>query len=168
MRAIFFALVLAVPAPAQETRALPAGAASPPARIEQLAWLEGTWRGAALGGTAIEVYSAPDAGQITGHFTQTKNGKVAFYELMQVVPAGKSLVYRLRHFNADLSGWEDANPKKTVDFALVGIQADAVHFDGMTFRRTGPDAMTVWVRIDDEGKTREEPFRYRRIAHVMR
>jgi hypothetical protein len=114
-----------------------------------------------MGARATEVYSAPQAGRIAGHFLlEDGKGGVAFYELMQIVPRGKSLVYRLRHFNADLTGWEDKTGK-AVEFPLVAIEKDAVHFDGLTFRVTGPREMTCWVRIrHGDGSTEEVPFRY--------
>ncbi len=149
-----------VAAAPDETRSARAGVAPPDARIESLAWLEGSWRGPGLGGDATEVYSAPEAGQITGHFTQTKQGSVSFYELIQIVPVGKSLAYRLRHFNADLSGWEDKT-RKPESFALVAIEKDAVHFDGLTMRRLGPNRIDVWVRIDGKAP-REALFSYTR------
>ena len=157
-------LALASPARAQETRSLAPGAKSPPATVSQLAWLTGAWRGEGLGAPATEVYSAPQGGGMAGHFVQEDGkGGVAFYELMQVVPRGGSIVYRLRHFGADLKGWEDATGK-AVEFPLVAIEADAVHFDGLTLRRSGADAMTAWVKIrHDDGKTEELAFRYRRV-----
>jgi hypothetical protein len=156
-------LCAATPALAQETRSLAPGQVSPPAKIEDLSWLAGTWRGEGLGAAATEVYSSAQAGRMAGHFQQEDGkGGIKFYELMQIVPRGRSLVYRLRHFNGDLSGWEDKSGK-VVEFALVAVEKDAIHFDGMTFRRTGPDAMTCWVKIErDDGKTEEMPFRYRR------
>lgn len=156
-------LLLATPALAQNTRSVAPGAQSPPASIADAAWLSGgVWRGSGLGASAVEVYSPPAAGQISGHFELVAEGKVRFYELMQIVEQGGSLVYRLKHFNADLTGWEEKGD--SVAFALVAKEADALHFDGMSFHRTGPDSMTVWLRIDDRktGNSREERFDYRR------
>jgi hypothetical protein len=153
-------LLAAAPAVAQQTRTLEPGSAPSPARIDQLAWLAGTWEGEGLGGTATEVYSAPRAGQIAGHFVQAKDGRVAFYELMQIVPDKGSLTYRLRHFHPDLVGWEDKTGR-AVAFPLVAIERNAAFFDGMTFRRIGADTLEVWVRIDGD-PPREERFTYRR------
>lgn len=158
-------LILALPALAQETRSLAPDAKPPRAEIAQLAWLAGTWRGEGLGASATEVYSSPQAGRIAGHF-QLEDGKggIAFYELMQIVPLGDSLAYRLRHFNPDLSGWEDKT-SKPVEFRLVAIEPDAVYFDGMTLKRSGANQMTVWVRIGEkDGSSQEAPFRYKRAA----
>lgn len=158
---------LTLPAAAQETRGLAPGTASPPATVDQLGWLAGSWRGEGYGGPATEVYSAPEGGQISGHFVQQDGkGGVAFYEIMQIVPRGGSLVYRLRHFNYDLTGWEDAKAGKAVEFPLVKIEGDTVWWNGMTMRREGADAMVVWVRIDGEGGApdKEIAFRYRRTG----
>ncbi|MEG3170705.1 DUF6265 family protein [Sphingomonas sp. ZB1N12] len=143
-----------------ETRSAAPGIAPPAASIDSLAWLEGSWHGPGLGGDATEVYAAPEAGQITGHFTQTQKGEVAFYELIQIVPVGRSLAYRLRHFNADLTGWEDKTGKPE-SFPLVAMEKDAVHFDGLTMRRLGPNRIDVWVRIDGKAP-REVLFSYTR------
>lgn len=153
--------VAALPAAAQETRSLAPGAKSPPAKIDQLGWLAGSWRGEGLGGPATEVYSL-QAGTIAGHFLQeNEQGGPLFYELMQIVPHEGSLVYRLRHFGASLKGWEDITGN-AVEFPLIAIESDAVYFDGMTFRRTGPDEMTVWAKTSEQGKEKEMPFRYHR------
>ena len=154
----------ASPAIAQATRSLAPGAESPPADVAQRAWLTGAWEGEGLGAQAIEVYSRPVAGQIAGHFLLLDDdGGVAFYELLQIAPAGDSLVYRLRHFHPDLRGWEDATGE-AVAFPLVAIEADAAYFDGLSFVREGEDAMAVTVRIGQGDTTEEATFRYRRVS----
>lgn len=60
-------LAMAVPATAQHTRSLGNGS-SPPASIDQLAWLAGSWVGTGMGSDVTETYSAPLGGRITGHF----------------------------------------------------------------------------------------------------
>jgi hypothetical protein len=148
---------------AQETRTLTPGAKPPPASVDQLSWLAGTWRGEGIGAPATEVYSSPQAGGILGHFLQEDGkGGVQFYEIIQIVPVDGSLAYRVRHFNPDLTGWEDKTGK-AVEFRLVAIEGDAFYFDGLTLRRSGADAMTAWVRVHKkDGGTEEIAFRYRR------
>ncbi|MCC2977504.1 DUF6265 family protein [Sphingomonas sp. PL-96] len=156
-------LVLAAADP--QTRAALPGTPPPHARIADLAWLQGEWHGDGYGGPATEVYSAPQAGGIAGHFLQEDGkGAVLFYELLQIVPRGQTLVYRLRHFNADLTGWEDAKGGKAVEFPLVAVEDNRFFFDGLTLVREGPDTFTVWVKIAEDGKAAQDvPFRYRRI-----
>lgn len=146
---------------AQATHRLAPGAESPAASIDQLGWLAGEWVGEGLGARTVEVYSRPSAGQIAGHFVLHDDSGVRFYELLQIAPVGETLVYRLRHFNPDLSGWEDETGAP-VEFRLVAIAADAVHFDGLSLVRDGPDRLTVTVRIGGDSGTQDAVFRYRR------
>jgi len=149
------------PAAAQQTRSL-GGGTSPAASIDQLAWLAGSWVGTGMGSDVTETYSAPLGGRITGHFAMADGkGGVAFTELVDYVPAGQSLAYRVRHFNPDMTGWEDRTGKPVV-FPLVAIEGNRWFFDGMTLERNGSDALTMWVRITEDGKTQEVPFRFTR------
>jgi hypothetical protein len=84
-------------------------------------------------------------------------GGIAFTEIVDYVPLGRSLAYRVRHFDPDMSGWEDET-RKPVVFPLVAVEKDQWFFDGMTLERTGPDAMTMWVRITDGGTSKDIPF----------
>lgn len=146
-------------APPQDRTRESKGAESPPASIEDLAWLAGSWTGTAMGAPVAETYSAPLGGRITGHFVMADGkGGTAFTEIVDYVPVGRSIAYRVRHFNPDMTGWEDRTGKSVV-FALVATEKDRWFFDGMTIERTGPDGLTMWVRIDG----RDEPFRLKRV-----
>lgn len=150
-------LALATPAAAQNTRSLDGGV-SPPASIDQLSWLVGSWAGTGMGAEVAETYSAAFGGRITGHFTMADGkGGIRFTEIVDYVPVGQSLAFRVRHFNPDMSGWEDQTGKPVV-FPLVAIEKDRWFFDGMTIERTGPDTLTTWVRISEKGVEKEVPF----------
>ena len=150
------------PVAAQETRSAVAGAPPPPARVADLAWLAGTWEGEGLTGPAREVYSAPIGGQMTGHFIQGRGDGIFFFEIMSIAEVNGSLEYRLKHFNADLTGWEAQNEVRR--FPLVAVEGGAWYFDGLTIRRDGDDGMIGAVRIDNrDGTSREAVFRYRRV-----
>ncbi len=156
-------LAMAVPAAAQNTRSL-GGGTSPPASINELAWLAGSWVGKGMGADVTETYSAPLGGRITGHFAMAdgKDG-VSFTEIVDYVPLRGSLAYRVRHFNPDMTGWEDKTGKPVI-FPLVAVEKDRWFFDGMTVERTTPNALTMWVRITENGTTNEVPFRLVRRA----
>lgn len=155
-------LCVAAPSDAQETRALPPGTAPAAARLEDLAWLQGQWEGPGLTGLATEVYSGPAGGQIAGHFRQLRDGRVWFFEIMAIAQVGPTLEYRLKHFNEDLTGWEEK--AAVVKFPLVAVEKDAWYFDGLTIRRDGTDGMIGAVRIaSKDGPPREAVFKYRRV-----
>lgn len=146
----------------ENTYQLNAGATQPSARIDDMAWLAGHWTGEALGGTSDEIWSAPSAGTMMGMYRLVREGKPVFYELLTIVEEKGSLVLRLKHFNADLTGWEEKD--KTLDFALVSAGDGAMDFEGMSFHPRGKDNVTVYLAIHGkDGAVREETFSYRRV-----
>ena len=146
----------------EHTLKLGTGQKSPTATISDMAWLAGHWVGPALGGEAEEIWSPPKAGSMMGMYRLVRDGKVVFYELQTLVQEGGSLVLRLKHFNPDLTGWEEK--QKTVDFRLVGIGDGIVQFEGMSFHREGDANLTVYLAIEGkDGALHEEAFRYSRV-----
>ena len=143
------------------TRTLAPGQASPPAKIADVAWDAGRWVGEGFGARVEEVFSSPAGNAMIGHFSMVGKDGPAFYELVQMREEGGSLVYRVKHFEPNLVGWEEKD--KTVTFRLVAIEKDAIYFDGLTIARTGPDEVTHWVRIKKkDGTVGEEKLVYRR------
>ena len=132
----------------------------PAASIEDMAWLAGSWHGEGLGGTVEEVWSRPSAGAMMGMFKHIQEGEPTFYELELIVEEKESLVLKLKHFNADLTGWEDK--QEFVSFPLVRMAEDASYFDGLTYRRLENDTLEVYVVIGDGDEVREEGFVFHR------
>ncbi len=131
---------------------------SPPnATLEDVRWITGQWQGEAMGGTFEETWTAPNGDSMMGMFRHVVDDKANFYELLTIVPDGESLVLRLKHFSAELHGWEDKD--QTVDFPLVKLAENEAYFDGLTFRRVGPDQLHIFVVIESEdGKKTEMKF----------
>lgn len=154
-KATFLALAGAILAPQ-------AAHAGPAATLANLGWLQGTWEGEGIeGAPALEAYSPPAGGQMVGHFRQLhEDGSVMFYELITIVEEGGSLAYRLKHFNADLTGWEDKD--KVVSFPLTGRTATRFDFSGLAYERTAKDRMTATVVVNEGGKEETLVFRFRR------
>ena len=147
---------------AQQTRVLAPGAQSPAARVADLAWLVGEWTGEGFGAALYETYSSPIGGQMPGHFYVAKDGKPSMYEFVMIAEVGDSIEYRVRHFNPDMTAWEDK--ERFVRFPLVAADKDAWYFDGLTIRRTGPDSSDHVVRIEGkDGKVSEAVLKYRRV-----
>jgi hypothetical protein len=136
--------------------------AAPAARLSDIAWLQGAWEGEGIeGAPALEAYAPAAGGQMVGHFRQSnKDGTVMFYELITIVEEGGSLSYRLKHFNADLTGWEEKD--KVVSFPLTERKGDRFDFSGLVYERTGKDTMTASVKVNEGGKTETLVFRFRR------
>jgi hypothetical protein len=148
--------------PTANTLALEPGTASPPAALGDLAWLAGHWRGEGLGGVSEEMWSAPEAGSMMGMYRLMQDGAVVFYELMTIQADGASLVLTIKHFNADLTGWEERDEMES--FPLVRLTPTAAYFDELTIRQVGPDAMEAFVVVNGrDGSRREEGFRYTRV-----
>jgi hypothetical protein len=148
---------------ANETRTAMSGQSRPVAEVEELSWLAGAWTGMGITGPAREVYSPPTGGVIVGHFIQQRDEGVGFYELITVRPDGKSITYCLRHFNPDLTAWEEKN--EVPCFPLIARERDTWYFDGLTVRRESDDAMVVAVRVTAGAGAKEYVFRYRRSAN---
>ena len=84
---------------------------------------------------------------------------VTFYEFLTFVEQDGSILLKLKHFNADLSGWEEKD--RFVTFRLVRVAPDAVYFDGLTFRRDAPDRLSIFLALRDSktGTVSETAFR---------
>jgi hypothetical protein len=160
--------LLAAPAVAQQrltehTLRLAPGDTSPPATIADAAFLVGHWTGDGLGGTFEEVWTAPKKGVMVGMYRGLKDDAPVFQELLVIREEAGSLMIRLKHFNPDMTGWEEKAQVVTMPF--VGKRDGIVHFDGMAFQVTGPDTITCYLAIENkkEGSVREATFSYRRV-----
>jgi Domain of unknown function (DUF6265) len=145
----------------ERTLKLSPGEKSPPATIADMRWLTGHWVGSAFGGTTEEIWTAPAGADMAGVYRLHKQGKTVFYEILALSELNGSLVLRLKHFNADLTGWEEKDEVRS--FPLVAKRGTAMLFEGMTFEPKG-DELTVYLAVEHEGKPVEEvTFEYRRV-----
>jgi hypothetical protein len=165
----FSLVLLAVPAFAQQrltehTLRLAPGEKSPPATIADAAFLVGHWTGKGLGGTFEEVWTAPQQGAMVGMYRGLKaDGSPSFYELLTIRETAGSIEVRLKHFNPDMTGWEEKAEVVTMPF--VGKRDGVVHFDGMAFQVTGSDTISCYLAIENkkDGSVREATFTYTRV-----
>jgi len=145
------------------TRRLESREAMPAARIADVSWIAGHWRGEAFGSMAEEVWSPPFGGSMMGMFKMVKDGAVAFYEFLTIVEESGSLVLRLKHFDAHLGGWEEKDA--SLEFPLVECASTEVFFDGQTFRREGDDSLAIFALLKQEdGQLHEEAFHFHRVG----
>lgn len=157
------ALVVTGPLAAQETRVGAPGFTSPPASVQDLWWLDGLWQGTGIDGAPATESWLPAAGStMVGTFIQqTAEGGILFTEHMQIMEESGSLVLKLKHFNPDLTGWEDKDGMVT--FRLISAEFCAAYFSGLTIRCDGPDKLVVAVRMkSDAPEPKELLFRFDR------
>jgi len=127
---------------AQETRVGEGDFESPPAELAQMDWLVGQWSGEGIGGApAMESWLPPAGGTMVGTFVQQTAGQdegedgapaIMFTEHMYLTEEGGTLVLRLKHFGADLTGWEEKGDMLT--FRLVEIAPCMAYFNALTLR----------------------------------
>lgn len=131
------------------------------ATIKDMQPLSGTWHGEGLGGTVEEVYTEAQDGTMMGMFRFLNKGKTVFYELITVAEEKGTLIVMLKHFNSDLSGWEEKD--KYVDFPFVKKDKNRMYFEGQTFEFIGKNQLKIYVAMNHkDGSVTEEVFSYKR------
>ncbi|QHJ14026.1 hypothetical protein FX988_04308 (plasmid) [Paraglaciecola mesophila] len=100
-------------------------------------------------------------GSMMGAFKLVVEDQVQFYEIETISQVNDTLMFRLKHFNKDLTGWEEKD--KTVDFKLVKVTDNKVYFNGLTLERINDNEINIYVAIEQEGNTTEEKFNYKRV-----
>lgn len=162
-------LLAASPLAAQETRVAEAGAAPAPATIADAAWLTGAWSGEGIDGAqAHESWLGPSGNTMVGVFVQeTAAGGIMFSEHMYLTEQDGSLVVKLKHFNPDLTGWEDKDGMET--FRLIAAEPCALYFHALTYRCDGDGGLVVAVRMESAAPALQElVFRFRKSAAAAR
>ena len=139
------------------------GDASPaPARINDARMLIGAWAGEGFGQRFEETWNAPSAGTMVGMFKVFDEEKgISFYELMVIEEVGESLVLKVKHFNADFTGWEEKDDY--VSMPLVDRNESELHFAGLSFYRQNADELHAFVALGSAQGTNEEKLVYRRV-----
>lgn len=126
-------------------------------KVEDLSWIEGVWVGTGLGGDCEEVWMPAVDGQMIGTFRFWEDGKLVFSEFMNIGQEGETFSMKLKHFNPDLSPWEEKD--KWTTFRLVEIGENIVSFSGLTMQRIG-DEMLLQLVLTENGVRKIEEFKY--------
>ncbi len=146
----------------EHTIKLDSGMTSPPATLADVAWLEGHWRGPGLGGISEEFWMEPSGGAMPGVFRTVADGEVIFYEMFALTEHEGSLVLRLKHFNPDMTGWEDK--EEMVTFRLAHVEPGLIQFNSLTYRLETDDSMRIHVAIRrGDGRLEELEFALSRV-----
>lgn len=131
------------------------------AKLENIAWISGNWKGEAFGGLTEENWSEPSGGSMMATFKLINDGKVSFYEIEIIREVNNTLILQLKHFNNDLKGWETKDD--TVDFPLKKITPNKVIFEGTIFEKVSEKEMNVYVDMHNKDGSKETlKFNYKK------
>lgn len=147
----------------QNTLQLQEGEASPKASLKDVSWLQGHWKGEALGGIAEEIWSPPLGESMMFVFRLVHDQTVSFYEIGHIKEVDGTILMQLKHFDGALKGWEEKD--QTVDFKLIKLENDRAFFEGLTFERNTKNSINIYVMVKEGDKTEEIEFQYQRMMN---
>jgi len=132
--------------------------------VDDVAWLAGSWRGEAFGGTFEETWNPPSGGAMVGMFKLLRDGEIQMYEIMRIAPVDGGIVLEVKHFSADFVAWEEKD--ESTRFPLVEARDGYAAFDGLVFERQEDGSVVARLRMRDAGtgETRTETLLFRRVA----
>jgi len=144
---------------AQEIRELQPGDTAGKATLAEVAWLTGYWEGEGFGGDCTELWLPPVDNAMQGIFRFVLQDTLIFTEYMHVFAEDSTLFIKLKHFNRDLTGWEE-QAEWTI-FPLVAVEGQTAYFDGLTYMRS-ENKLIIKLKLVDNGAIFEETFAFER------
>lgn len=141
------------------------------ADVDELAWLAGSWALEQNGSRLEEVWSAPSGNSMGGHFRWIRGGELWMTELLSITEEPGGVVFRLRHFSAEMTSWEEKDDPLTYRLTERAERR-------ATFTRTEPrtgrptrfvfaalagDSLLVRLEAEEEGQPSAQEFRYGRV-----
>lgn len=121
--------------------------------IEDLAFLEGHWRGGSDGFVFEEIWSSPEGGVMTAMARGISGETVRVLEYVVISEENGQLVMRFKHFNTDYSVWtgEENAPLeltlKTLDGTDAVFTADPPTHSVASIRYWKPSDKTLQVDV---------------------
>ena len=138
-----------------------AAQALPPARVEQMSWLQGYWEAEGLGGQVQETWMPPRDGVMLGAFRLLKRDGKGFYELFAIEEYQGSLRFAVKHFHPDWVGWEEKDRAQM--FPLTRIAEGEAQFGGFVFRRESADEVRITFAVTlKDGRRSEQVLQLKR------
>lgn len=142
-----------------------AGAAAreaPRIELSDLAWLAGCWQGTGFGNRVEECWMTAPDGRLTGMFQMIDaDGQQTMSEIFVLDEFEDGPAIRLKHFHADLTGWEDKD--EFVVFPLRETGTDFARFDGLTYRRTEDGRLIVEVVVSQGEESSVQRLEFQRV-----
>ena len=147
----------------EHTWKLSEGEERPSATLDDAAWMTGSWAGDAFGKRFEEHWNPPSAGTMVGLFKVFNDEGVSFYEIMLLSVDDGTLSLKVKHFNADFTAWEEK--EKFVDFKLVKLEDNALHFGGLSFYRRDADNIDAYIVLRNGEEISEHYLKYERVPN---
>lgn len=132
----------------------------PPASLADASWLVGSWGGSAFDQVFEEVWNPATAESMVGLFKLYGEDGVNFYEIMLLEVEEGTLSLKVKHFSADFIAWEDK--PDFVNFRLVKLEKNALHFGGISFYRRSEDRIDAYIVMRNDDDVREHHLIYER------
>ncbi len=142
-------------------------AAAPSSKLVSLGFISGSWR-TEFGGDQLEEYwSLPSGNSMMGVFRWIKGGRVWMNELLTIIDEGEHAVFRLKHFDARMVGWEEKAEALTMK--LVRNEASEAVFEGtkgeqplrFTYKKVG-EGLLIRIESFRDGKPKTDEFTFHR------
>ncbi|NIM96400.1 MAG: hypothetical protein GTO18_22095 [Anaerolineales bacterium] len=136
------------------------------ASLDDLAWLSGNWRGQHGKDPIEEAWSRAAGNAMMGMFRWLHEDSVRFYEFMAIEQGEESIIFRIKHFNPGLKGWEEKD--ESVAFHLVQLKpTEAIFFrtgteetQWMTYKLNDDDSLLVYFEGEDGEPPPEDILRF--------
>jgi hypothetical protein len=139
---------------------------APTATLADFAWLAGTWSERGEGSVSEESWQAPLGDVMLGTWRLVVGGRAKVLELLELRQEGTAVVFRLRHFDGALVGWEEKDAP--IELAASAPEPGVAVFAGagsdgkplrISYRRTADG----YHGLLEHGEVRQE-FHFRRGA----
>jgi hypothetical protein len=129
--------------------------------LSDLAWLEGCWEGTAFGNLAGECWMRAPDGRLTGMFQLIDGERQKFSEIFVIDRFDDGPALRLKHFHANLHGWEERD--QYLSFPLKETGPGVARFDGLLYRLEEDGSLSIELRMKrgDEHHTERMLFHRR-------
>jgi len=97
-------------------------------QLSDLEWISGNWKGENGEFSIEEQWSGISSESMMGMFRMIRSDSPVFYEFMTLTGTNERIEMRIKHFSADLTGWEDK--EKHILFSL-----EEIHDSKAVFRK---------------------------------
>jgi hypothetical protein len=134
--------------------------------LSPLAFLTGRWVSEERTEVQEENWSPVIGNSMTGSFRIVQGGRPVFYEFWVVEVDENRPVLKLKHFNANLAGWEEKNASTKMPL-ISKAEGDALFAEedgsvSLHYHRIG-DMLTCTVHHVRNGKSSDETFKLTRV-----